>query len=142
MRKLIELGKTRLFPFVVANRNAEKALGQEQGIIEEKFINCLEMDLIIYDKNPFPQATFMKFYPYDINIVEEHDFDYNEGICFKGIIERKEQIGKRCKYTIKTPYGVIWAELLNMEREVGEVVRIGIPNEELYYFDIDMNRLN
>lgn len=135
------LNKIWLFHFIAGNKKAEEKPLEEEDNTKTLPMNKLEYDLIIYERNPFPQTAYLGFYPKHVEFLEIQESDYSKGIAFEGTVEWVEQIDKQYFYTVKTKYGHIIVETLDKKKEIEEPVKVGIPDECLYYFDIDENRL-
>mgnify|MGYP006967444623 CR=1 FL=1 len=138
-QKLLE--KLQIFHFIAGKKKAEDKLLEKPEVIECLPMNRLHYDLIIYERNPFPEAAFLGFYPMHVEFLEMQETEYAKGITFEGIVERLEQKTKQYLYTIKTKYGHIVVESRDKKKEMGELVKVGIRDEQLYYFDMEENPL-
>lgn len=134
------LRKIRLFHLIAGMKKEKQNFQEKLEDIELFPMNKLELDLIIYERNPFPEAAFLRFYPDHVEFLDTNEVRYPEGILFEGVVEQLEQADEQYFYIIKTKYGRIVAETQD-EREIGEPVKLGIRDDRLYYYDIDENRL-
>lgn len=119
---------------------------EPKNIFTAQFIGTPEMNIIererfMQDLQLAQEVSYIGFRPSKVKIYKEQE-ETKEVFTFAGTVLTKEMLGSEIIYRVQTSMGIVSIKVFNdVELEMDEVVKLSLAYKNMYYFDINKNRI-